>query len=216
MIQMTTEHEFVHDAEAFADVLGPTLEVKRNGRAVEFDVVRLPPLRVGSGRITACDGFILKGTPFSRPVPNGRHDLTLGIAVLGHDERVAFARVAFADAPAVRWVMATVAGEDLATLPAGKRFGYGVDYAKGCLADTAALAVVDAADLLGEMDGAAGEVYRPSREWLTLTAGKGSVAVFSSGFGDGYYSSYFGFDAADRLVALLTDFDVVDWRGRPQ
>ena len=68
--------------------------------------------------------------------------------------------------------------------------------------------------MLGEMEDAASESYAPNREWLTVTTKAGSVAVFSSGFGDGYYSSYFGFSTNGRLVALLTDFNVVDWPGR--
>jgi Protein of unknown function (DUF4241) len=36
--------------------------------------------------------------------------------------------------------------------------------------------------------------------------------IFSSGFGDGYYASYFGYDGEGELVALMTDFLVVDWK----
>ena len=30
--------------------------------------------------------------------------------------------------------------------------------------------------------------------------------------GDGFYASYFGLDSAGRVVALVTDFGVVEWR----
>ena len=35
--------------------------------------------------------------------------------------------------------------------------------------------------------------------------------MFQSGWGDGLYASWFGYDAQGRVVALLTDFNVVDW-----
>jgi hypothetical protein len=37
-----------------------------------------------------------------------------------------------------------------------------------------------------------------------------NVAIFSSGWGDGMYSTYWGLDAGDRPVCLVTDFQVVD------
>jgi len=40
--------------------------------------------------------------------------------------------------------------------------------------------------------------------------------MFSSGFGDGFYASYFGLDASGEVVALVTDFAVVDWDARPR
>jgi hypothetical protein len=35
------------------------------------------------------------------------------------------------------------------------------------------------------------------------------VISFSSGFGDGFYPSYMAFDEDGRMVALVTDFGVV-------
>nr|MCU0910302.1 DUF4241 domain-containing protein [Paracoccaceae bacterium] len=37
-----------------------------------------------------------------------------------------------------------------------------------------------------------------------------SMAVFSSGWGDGWYASYWGFDQSGCLCALVTDFGVLD------
>jgi hypothetical protein len=34
------------------------------------------------------------------------------------------------------------------------------------------------------------------------------VIVFQSGYGDGFYASYWGFDAEGQLVCLVTDFDL--------
>ncbi len=36
-----------------------------------------------------------------------------------------------------------------------------------------------------------------------------NIVLFHSGFGDGRYASYWGFDAANRLVCLITDFEVL-------
>ncbi len=37
-----------------------------------------------------------------------------------------------------------------------------------------------------------------------------NVVAFASGFGDGAYPSYAGFDRDGRIVAVLTDFGILD------
>jgi hypothetical protein len=57
--------------------------------------------------------------------------------------------------------------------------------------------------------------YRDTCRWLHVQIGAGSAALFSSGWGDGHYNSYFGLDAAGAPVALVTDFEVLDWPRKP-
>lgn len=40
-------------------------------------------------------------------------------------------------------------------------------------------------------------------------ASAGNTVSFSNGVGDGHYASYFGYDGAGRVVALVTDFGVL-------
>ena len=58
--------------------------------------------------------------------------------------------------------------------------------------------------------------YADTREWAVLPvpgAAGLDVALFSSGMGDGAYSSYWGFDAGGQAVCLLTDFDILGRQG---
>lgn len=41
--------------------------------------------------------------------------------------------------------------------------------------------------------------------------GPGNIIMFTSGWGDGFYASWFGYDAQGHVAALVTDFTVVDW-----
>ncbi len=218
MIELTTEHQVLPDASAFADVLSPDLTAAGDaGRRVGFRAVRLPPLRVRTGAVVASDGLIFDGRPFGQAVPDGDHDLTLALAVLGDDERVAFAQVRFGAGPVARWATATRPGQDVANLKAGEAFGYGVDSGTGCFGDPAAYAEAGGVeDLFQDLIDAAQAVYRHTRDWVTIRTDAGSVAVFSAGFGDGFYTSFFGYAADGGLVALVTDFGVVDWPGRPR
>jgi hypothetical protein len=56
-------------------------------------------------------------------------------------------------------------------------------------------------------------VYQPTRSWVRIDTPFGGVVMFSSGFGDGCYASL---DASGEVVALVTDFAVVDWDARPR
>ena len=45
---------------------------------------------------------------------------------------------------------------------------------------------------------------------VTVQGGAGgNLIAFSSGWGDGSYASFFGYDAHDNLVCLVTDFRVL-------
>ncbi len=198
-------------------------EAARNERVV-FRTVDAGTLTILSNHICASDPFVALGdTPaFTELIPNGAHPVRLAVGDFpfgGH--RVAFARVDFSTEPAVRWQMATVAGQDLATLKPDELFGYGVDAGTGSFYDPqagdAGKALLEAnpdAWQQWQTDGEAtgGKVIGPSSFLLSVPMGNANVVMFHSGWGDGFYASYFGYDAAGNVTALVTDFATIDWR----
>jgi len=97
--------------------------------------------------------------------------------------------------------MALIAGQDVSTLQSGYIFGYGVDSGTGCFADPQAVDLINEASdpdmkFFHEVDAEMDKVYRHTRSWVHIETPKGSAALFSSGFGDGMYPSYFGLDEA--------------------
>lgn len=212
---LSTAHEVMADASAFVDILGAQLTAPATfgDRTLSFKIVQLPALKVPSGQITASDGYILDAEPFALVVPVGEYPLQLAIAVIGTDERVAFAKLQFANMPVARWEMATRPGQDPKTLKSNEIFGYGVDSGTGCFGDSEAYKLVSEAgsDLADKMMAESQKVYQHTRDWLSIETAVGSMAVFSSGYGDGFYASYFGYSATGDLVALLTDFGLAKW-----
>lgn len=180
-----------------------------------FYVQAIGELELPTGQLVACDPLVSCDAPFTQAVPKGRYPLQLAIARIGDDERVAFARIVFAPGPATRWEMALVKGQDPATLGPDEFFGYGVDSGTGGFMDAAALRSYEARrnqegeafddQLFAELD----KTYRHTRSWYLLPTDAGNVAFFSSGYGDGAYPSYFGYDANGKLVAVVTDFLLV-------
>src|SRR5262245_43113258 len=199
------------DASCFADALGSGCELTFDDNPADAHVYRLPDLWLPTGEIVAADGFIMERQPFTRHVKPGRYPVMIAIAALGTDERIAFAQVRFSDRPVARWEMALVAGQDLSTLQPGYFFGYGVDSGTGCFADAQAVDLINEASdpdmkFFNEVSAEMDKVYRHTRSWVHIETPKGSAALFSSGFGDGTYPSYFGLNEALEPVALLTDF----------
>ena len=126
---------------------------------------------------------------------------------------------------AVRWEMATPQGQTLSALMTGEVFGYPVDFATGCFTDADVLSTLEAneatrTDVADEskqfyhrLDDMQDKTYLPTWSWADLIVDEttgANVIAFSSGFGDGFYTSYWGYDASDQRVALVTDFGVLD------
>lgn len=167
-------------------------------------------LAVPTGRIVVADplttDFDELPTPLGRLAPIGVFPVELAIARFdNNDERVACARVRFADGPALRWELA---GLDEPPSLDVESSAYGVDTGMGCFADATARGQVDdtsAAAWLAAIDARRVDTWT----WHVVDLGGANVVMFSSGWGDGFYPSYWGLDAADNLVELVTDFEVL-------
>lgn len=202
----------------FSQAFGPDFTVTPPDGPIQLSGLGIGKLAVPSGRIVACDPFICDGiAAFGRRVPVGKFPVQLAVARLSHDdERVAFARILFADRPVARWEMALRPGQTLEELKPGYIHGYGVDTGTGAFMDAATQAPYLGATAdeaaTERLVAALNDAPVDSRAWLLRPFGHANVAMFSSGFGDGFYASYFGLDEAGRVVALVTDFGVVEWR----
>lgn len=204
---------------------------KANGetqtRHIDFKTFEIGKLVIRSGQIAAADPFVNleRALPFTQAVPNCACPvrLAVGFHPAGDvkDNRVAFARVDFSSEPVVHWTMARVASQNFSDLKDDDQiFGYGVDSGTGAFFDAtasaAAKAMTDANpdvwnDWQTEGEANGPKIIGPHAFVLMLPMGDVNVAMFHSGWGDGFYASYFGYDASGNVAALLTDFTTIDW-----
>ncbi|MFS0555927.1 DUF4241 domain-containing protein [Brevibacillus sp. 179-C9.3 HS] len=190
-------------------------------------------LHLKTGKIVANDPFVMFETePFVETFPKGSFLVQLAIAQVQPlskekqaenteelDERVALARITFSDKPVVSWKMAVWEQSDVSQLGAGEFFGYGVDAGTGSFMDAEACALLEGEmekddtfyeTLMKGMD----QTYKHTRSWALTEIGEGcNVAMFSTGWGDGSYASYIGYDADGQIARLVTDFYLLDWMG---
>lgn len=199
--------------EAFA---GETLELPSFDEPIAFAAETIGEVALPTGRLVAWDPLTLAGAePFDREVPAGRFPVEVALADLEVGRRIAFARVRFSDAPAVRWEPALLPGQHPALLGDDEYYGYPVRSGAGAFMDEEALAalVARSARDRGYLRAVAAEMSTED-DWSALElrpdpAREANVVAFSVGFGEpAGYATSFGFAADGTLVAAVTDFGI--------
>jgi hypothetical protein len=183
-------------------------------------VGHLGRIKVTSGKLGACDPIVgsREPWPLDRSIPPGDYPVDVAVLELANgDRRVGLARIQLAEREPVAWENAAPDGARLADLKPGEAFGYGVDAGLGCFADVVALRAFEGygEQASHQLVDALEETHEPSWSWADITCGDAgeNVIAFSSGFGEGFYFSYWGFANDGTLVCLVTDFGLcqVDW-----
>lgn len=172
------------------------------------DVLVAGPLVLASGRLVACDALVQpERPPFTRVLAPGSYPVVLYVAKAGG--AIGFAELRLHDAPALRFEMATIAGQDPATLGPRETFGYPVGTGLGCFADEVALRRLRELDADNAYDRIGPELAANGGAWVSHRPdpqADDNVVLFRSGDGDGHYPTWFGLDADDRPVCVVTSF----------
>lgn len=185
---------------------------------------KIGEITLQSGQIVACDPFIgMEEEPFTKQVVSGRYPVLLNInRYKNDDERIAFAMIMFNTNKVANWEMALQKGQNINGLKSDEFFGYGVDTGTGSFMDKEAMNTLLAYEeekqkenpnyyLFDEFDGELDKTYKHTRSWLVTTfKDNASIAIFSTGWGDGCYPSFWGLDNNGEIVCLVTDFLITD------
>lgn len=181
----------------------------------EFYVLQIGQLKIVEGKIIACDPFLYNNdTPFNTIFPIGYFPVELAIAKIDTDERVGFSRIKFSDNIPVKWTIAICEGQNISDLKQDEIFGYGVDAGTGAFMDITGgkelMSFLTEKEnnfqvLIDEME----KTYKHTWDWLLWERNNNNVAMFKSGWGDGVYATYIGYDREDNICRLVTDFQVV-------
>jgi hypothetical protein len=189
-----------------------------NGRRT----LELPGLWLPTGHVVACDPLAHQNPqPFTRTCPPGCYSVFLHL--LPNENRIAYAELRLSPTSVARWEMAVVADQDPATLAADEIFGYPVSAGLGSFMDATTVPLLDQHD--ASLQAQLGDDYISYyddylAEHLENDALTGhehcllqpypdqpnNVAVFQSGYGDGFYATYVGLDAAGQPVKFVTEF----------
>ncbi len=178
--------------------------------------------QITSGEVMVCDPLITADMPpFSTLFPLGEYP------VLVHKEResncIAYVELIINDAPVTSWLLATSEGQNVEDLKDEEIFGFPVESGMGCLMDYETQKDLNSleqhlfhrkgADFQGiyeeffhehffQEDGAINQFafLKPNEEK------EGNIFAYETGYGEGFYASYIGFDQHNNPVKLVSEF----------
>jgi hypothetical protein len=183
-----------------------------------------------SGWIIACDPLMGPDSRyyFTKTVEPGSYPVILSLARFNAsgDSRFSCAMLKMSEAPTARWELAAIngpgrSGSDSLTS------SYGVDAGTGCFVDRDVAKMMESLvslevrypekdnfelfceSAVAEMERNSFGPYPLTAGWADLRVGadaEANIICFSSGWGDGSYSSFWGYDASGNVTGLVTDF----------
>ncbi|WP_312075717.1 DUF4241 domain-containing protein [Chryseobacterium sp.] len=177
---------------------------------------------LSSGKLVACDPVLTSDMkPFITDFPKGNFQVLL------HKEResncVAYGEIIFTNNEITDWQMATTEGQNIKDLSDEEVFGYPVESGMGCFMDfdtqnslnelEQKLYHSKGADFMGIYEEFFHEYFFDENGAIDQfaflqpdEANPGNIFAFETGYGEGFYASYIGFDAQKKPVKIVTEF----------
>ncbi|MDZ7878036.1 MAG: DUF4241 domain-containing protein [Saprospiraceae bacterium] len=185
-----------------------------------FTVKNLGRLKIKQGRIIACDPFDgyddVSIKPIKADFPKGKYLCEVSVACIDDtaEEYVGFARIRFSNELPVRWELAVREGENVADF-ATKEFGYPVESGIGGFMDISAqreykMCLKKNEDYWDEIEDEMAEREEKACGSIIWSMDDSNMALFPSGYGDGKYPTYIGYDDQGKICRLVTDFLIMD------
>ena len=195
------------------------------------DVLDIGEVCFPTGTIFACDPLVeLEDAPsFMQTIPAGTYPVKICVVPSEkYGDRYACVKVAVSSEKPVRYELAMVGDENLdEELSDDDYFGFGVDAGMGCIADIQTQTAfkeywakrleedpdIDPyndlfCDLLEENAQKNPKYQLQYGDWLNWTVPETNcnLPIFHSGWGDGYYPVYFGYDAKGEVCGVYVYF----------
>lgn len=198
--------------EIFDAAFHKETKVKQGNFSFSFYPYDIGKINIETGKIIACDPIVAKDAlPFIYQFPTGQFTVALAMAKTYNDERVAFSRILFSMAAVAKWELALEKGQEPLPLKDSATYCYGVDGGTGIFIDSVANREMTQLSQDKWMDIFVGKMEKSDYKGYIYDLEERNFAVFSTGWGDGCYSTYVGFDEKGNICQLLTDFGLVEW-----
>ena len=203
---------------------------------INLDVLNLGKVSFPIGKIIACDPLIeLEDAPaYMQNIPPGNYNVDISVALSEKfGDRYSCVKVSINDNKPAYYDLGVIGNEDLdEELEDDEYFGFCVDAGMGCILDESTQAAfkeyweqrcekeegIDPyndlfSDLLEESYDKYPKYQREGGDWLNWKVPETelNIPIFASGWGDGVYPVYFGYDDNDEICGVYILFiDVTD------
>lgn len=174
-----------------------------------------------TGRIAVCDPLVTSDMPsFTTSFPLGEFPVAVHKEI--ESNCVAYVEVAFSTEEITNWQLATSEGQDIKDLAEGEIYGFPVESGMGCLLDSETQENLNALeqhlfkrkgdDFMGIYEEFFHEHFYEEQGAVNQFAflkphdeKPGNLFAFETGYGEGFYSSYIGFDQYHKPVKLIIE-----------
>jgi hypothetical protein len=188
---------------------------------LDFTVKNLGRLKIKQGRIIACDPYDghddMSVKPLKADFPKGKYLCEVSVACIDEstEEYVGFARIRFSNESPVRWTLAVREGENEENYANKDDFGYPVESGIGGFMDISAqkeykMHMKKSEDYWDQIEDEMAERDEKACGSIIWSMDDSNMAVFPSGYGDGKYPTYIGYDEYGKICRLVTDFLIMD------
>ncbi|HMU46224.1 MAG TPA: DUF4241 domain-containing protein [Chitinophagaceae bacterium] len=177
-----------------------------------FYKLEIGKIKIESGKLIACDPIVMyDASPFIQNFPSGAFPVHLAMAKTHNDERVAFSRIVFSDEPITKWEFALQKGQEPIPLKDTNFYCYGVDGGTGIFIDSISNNIFNNLDHSKWENVFITKAEENAYRGFVHEFDGHNLATFSTGYGDGCYATYIGFDKQGKVCQILTDFGLVEW-----
>lgn len=200
--------------------------------SIPIELLEIGELKVPTGQIVACDPLAYPDSPpFTKKVKPGKYPVKIYVAKTAESgDRYAVAKLEFSNKKAIKWVMALTERDDIDELTdKSDYFGFPVDAGLAGFYDYQSGKQYLKFDSSFRKANPTGNIYddffsyefkRNAKDmdnpndigdWINfqLPDSELNITMFHSGYGDGYYPSYWGIDRDGEVTSLVIDFLVL-------
>lgn len=185
---------------------------------MNIEKIEAGKLKLATGRVIATDPILLYDDEcYSEHVKPGTYTVNIyvGKAEKRKKQTVA-AEIKFNDNVPVKWEMALLEGESAKAFGYDEFMGYEVENGLGCFMDEKVMEMLDVMseeelknyedmvkDTVRNSDCSCADIVMDKKTGL-------NIIVFASGWNEGTFPTYCGFDKDNKLSRLVTDFMVIE------
>ncbi|UZT96900.1 DUF4241 domain-containing protein [Chryseobacterium fluminis] len=226
------ENKWIQKYEEVKDILVCPTDLESYFTTNEIAGQQLETMEIGNvslpfGKIVVRDPLVALNanqSPYFVQAPIGNFPVTISV-VKSEDwgDRYAVVKVEFTKEKPVIYREALVGIEELEDVTEDDYFGFGVDAGLGCITDAEVLPFVDIfideinvenvyddyfAGLFAQNYKDNPKNQREAGDWINwkVPNTEYQIPMFASGFGDGTYPVYFGYDANEEICGLYIQF----------
>jgi hypothetical protein len=184
---------------------------------MQIERIEAGKLKLSTGRIIATDPILMyDDESYSEHVKPGTYPVNIYVGKTENRKKQTVAsELRFSDNDAVKWEMALLKGESAKGFAHDEFMGFEVENGLGCFMDESVMEILDvmSEEELDKYEKNVRDAVKNSEcscaDMIIDKKTGRNIVIFASGWNEGTFPTYYGFDKDNKLARLVTDFMVI-------